>query len=478
MTQIVTGYKRSLKIVVNKTIDGILAAGYPKYYPTALDVLNGYFTLNGINYSIPSQEQLGLMEQSEYDVLLLRFKQYVSLHEPDLSFSSDFINLPEVYAPDECYQITTTTTEHETTTTTEHEIPTDPIDEGYWNTDSFVFEVRTTGVNEQVALPLNTGYTYNFKVGWGDASSDTITAWDNAAVTHTYATAGTYTIIIQGICQSFYCNNTAPIRTKILRVINWGEVDFRRLNFHGCTNLASIPNAPITGVANLPNFNSTFYNCTSLKQSIPVGLFNNAVNVSTSGFLQTFRGCSGLTGAIPSGLFDNNPLVSTFGFTQTFRGCSGLTGAIPAGLFANNTAVSTDGFSLTFQGCSGLTGAIPAGLFANNPLVSSGGFSGTFYNCSGLTGAIPAGLFDNNPLVSTGGFLQTFYNCSGLTGIPANLYTNCPNVTSYAYCHFGNTGITSAVPELWNLTPQPTGTQCFWNCTNASNYADIPADWK
>jgi uncharacterized protein (TIGR02145 family) len=124
MTQIVTGYKRSLKIVVNKTIDGILAAGYPKYYPTALDVLNGYFTLNGINYSIPSQEQLGLMEQSEYDVLLLRFKQYVSLHEPDLSFSSDFVNSPEVYAPDECYQITTTTTEHETTTTTEHETTT------------------------------------------------------------------------------------------------------------------------------------------------------------------------------------------------------------------------------------------------------------------------------------------------------------------------------------------------------------------
>ena len=118
MTQIVTGYKRSLKIVVNKTIGGVIAAGYPMYYPTALDVLNGYFTLNGINYSIPSQEELGLMEQSEYDVLLLRFKQYVSLHEPDLSFSSDFVNSPEVYAPDECYEITTTTTEAVTTTTT------------------------------------------------------------------------------------------------------------------------------------------------------------------------------------------------------------------------------------------------------------------------------------------------------------------------------------------------------------------------
>ena len=150
MTHIVTGYKRSLKIVVNKTIDGILAAGYPKYYPTALDVLNGYFTLNGINYSIPSQEQLGLMEQSEYDVLLLRFKQYVSLHEPDLSFSSDFINLPEVYAPDECYQITTTTTPVPVTTTTTEEIIT-----------TTTTELVTTTTTEEI-IAFCSGLLYNY----------------------------------------------------------------------------------------------------------------------------------------------------------------------------------------------------------------------------------------------------------------------------------------------------------------------------
>ena len=156
MTQIVTGYKRSLKIVVNKTIDGILAAGYPKYYPTALDVLNGYFTLNGINYSIPSQEQLGLMEQSEYDVLLLRFKQYVSLHEPDLSFSSDFINLPEVYAPDECYGITTTSTSSSTTTTTEEVVVTTTTTEEVIVTTTTTEEVVATTTTTELATTTTT----------------------------------------------------------------------------------------------------------------------------------------------------------------------------------------------------------------------------------------------------------------------------------------------------------------------------------
>ena len=124
MTQIVTGYKRSLKIVVNKTIDGILAAGYPKYYPTALDVLNGYFTLNGTNYSIPTQDELSSMSSVDYSYLSFRFKQYVLLYEPELSFTEDFINSNLEYDPENCVpgEITTTTTANATTTTTTEEV--------------------------------------------------------------------------------------------------------------------------------------------------------------------------------------------------------------------------------------------------------------------------------------------------------------------------------------------------------------------
>jgi hypothetical protein len=73
-------------------------------------VSNGYFTLFGNQYTIPTAEELGYLSQAEYDLLLLRFKQYVLLNEPGLSFANDIVNEPEIYAPEECYQITTTTT--------------------------------------------------------------------------------------------------------------------------------------------------------------------------------------------------------------------------------------------------------------------------------------------------------------------------------------------------------------------------------
>lgn len=120
----VTGYKRSLTIVIGKQIDGNLAPGYPKQYPTATDIANGYFTLFGNQYAIPTAEELGYLSQAEYDLLLIRFKQYVLLNEPGLSFSQDIVNSPEIYAPEECYQITTTTTPIPVTTTTTEELVT------------------------------------------------------------------------------------------------------------------------------------------------------------------------------------------------------------------------------------------------------------------------------------------------------------------------------------------------------------------
>jgi len=31
---------------------------------------------------------------------------------------------------------------------------------------------------------------------------------------------------------------------------------------------------------------------------------------------------------------------------------------------------------------------------------------------------------------------------------------------------------------LWSRVPEPNGTNCYYGCTSASNYASIPSDWK
>jgi hypothetical protein len=90
--------------------------------------------------------------------------------------------------------------------------------------------------------------------------------------------------------------------------------------------------------------------------------------------------------------------------------------------------------------------------------------------------SIGTNVFQYNTEVTT--FEGALRSCLALTTVDTAMFNTNTKVTTYAYCFYGNTAITSAVPELWDLVPEPTGTDCFYGCTSASNYADIPSDWK
>ena len=66
-----------------------------------------------------------------------------------------------------------------------------------WKTDNTSSGSSTA---TQVKLPLISTGSYNFTVDWGDSTTSTITAYNQAAVTHTYSVAGTYQIKINGVC--------------------------------------------------------------------------------------------------------------------------------------------------------------------------------------------------------------------------------------------------------------------------------------
>lgn len=69
-----------------------------------------------------------------------------------------------------------------------------------WKTDNVSSGSSTA---TQVKLPLVSTGSYNFVVEWGDGTQNTITTWDQAQVTKTYAVAGTYQITIKGICKGW-----------------------------------------------------------------------------------------------------------------------------------------------------------------------------------------------------------------------------------------------------------------------------------
>jgi len=124
-----------------------------------------------------------------------------------------------------------------------------------------------------------------------------------------------------------------------------------------------------------------------------------------------------------------------------------------------------------FNGCSSLT-SLPDGLFDSLTDITT--FRQAFRNCVNLA-SLPDGLFDNNTAVTT--FQDVFNGCINLTTIPDGLFDNNTLVTYYTYAFSNCTSLTSFAPELWELDPLPDGFQCFYECTNASNYDDIPEYW-
>ena len=125
-----------------------------------------------------------------------------------------------------------------------------------WKTDNTSSGSSTA---TQVKLPLISTGSYNFTVDWGDSTTSTITAYNQAAVTHTYSVAGTYQIKINGVCNGWQFNNNGD-RSKILSVQQWGtSLKFGTTEggyFYGCNNLnlSSVTDLPIlTGVLNMSN---------------------------------------------------------------------------------------------------------------------------------------------------------------------------------------------------------------------------------
>ncbi len=125
----------------------------------------------------------------------------------------------------------------------------------------FRFTILTAGANDTFTLPIYDGGTYDFTVRWGDGNNDDITAFDDAAVTHTYADAGatTYTVSITGIITGWRFNDAGD--APLMRVIkSWGPLNLGNNEgyFWGCTSL-TVSATDILDLTNTTDFRQAFY---------------------------------------------------------------------------------------------------------------------------------------------------------------------------------------------------------------------------
>ena len=363
----------------------------------------------------------------------------------------------------------------------------DAVDAEYasWPTNSIVLLLENPGTSA-IEIPLETYNSSSYSIQWGDGTTNTNTK------THTFGTSqNIYNVIITGTAKwrssSSTSSNPTSLTNCLNRVIVTGKCPIRVWAQNG------------------------FQNATKLR-IIRGGLFNNVVwsddigaahihyssdNTKYWRFNGFFSGCTKLF-SYPSTIFNTDTssdvkgTIQGINFSNAFSGCD--VSFVGNNLFKNLPALSWgssqyDGeiqFLNTFANSK--IAEIPSGFFDGLPSpVQLYSFGNTFSNCTSLK-TIPTGLLGKLPTVSGSSynvapkqFTSMFGDCTGLKSIPSDILTGVPNdnKTDISYMFQQCTGITGALPTVWNTHGSTRRHEGFYSgCSNASNYGSVPSGWK
>ncbi len=205
-----------------------------------------------------------------------------------------------------------------------------------WKTDN------AGSASTTIIIPTSATGTYNCTVSWGDGNISNITTYNDAAWTHVYSIAGTYTVKIYGTFNGIVFANIGD-KAKLLNISQWGQ-DFKlgttqgsylrgtsnltitatdNLNLSGTTSLA-FAFAGNTSLTTIPSINSWDWSGVANTQS----LFNGATSYNQN---ISFNTSSSWTTA--TGMFTG---ATIFNGTISFSSVAGLTAS--SNIFANSPA--------------------------------------------------------------------------------------------------------------------------------------------
>jgi len=151
----------------------------------------------------------------------------------------------------------------------------------------FTTEWTTTASSESIELPYSAAGSYTGTIDWGDGSTD-----DNiyANRTHVYATAGTYTVVINGTVNGWNFGDYFG-STYITSVVHWGQLQMGADNgnyFGDCPNLDLSTVSDVLDLTGLSVLTYMFGFCTSLTSINRIGEWDTSGIVYMSAM---FQGC-------------------------------------------------------------------------------------------------------------------------------------------------------------------------------------------
>lgn len=260
---------------------------------------------------------------------------------------------------------------------------------------SLAFIEYTTASVSSFDLRQQSGSRCN--ADWGDGTTDTNISINSK--THTYSSAGVYTIKI------------TPVEGYTFRPEHYGADDYQ-------TSLTKVDG---TGGSSLDT-NLTKW----LRETTSLTSFGSSIDISHVTVLQAaWRQCTGLTS------FPAIDASSCTNFQSTWQGCTGLT-SFP---LINSSSATT--FQSSWQSCSGLTS------FPQIDTSSATSFSFAWQDCAGLT-EFPALDFSSGT-----NFASAWRSCTAITTFPS---VDFSNVTKFDYAWFNCSSLTTYPANQFDTT--------------------------
>jgi len=251
-------------------------------------------------------------------------------------------------------------------------------------TTDLVMTVSIASDGDSFNLRGKSGPTYDCTVDWGDGSTSaisTVAAESEAALTHVYSTAGTYTIRVSGtfprINMRQSTTRTALITVENLGVMGWDSNGLHR-GFEQCNRMTSFV-AGNTDTSAITTLFRTFRLCDRATSINLSGMDTSNVTSMES----TFHDCNALTSLNLSGMSTAN----VGSFFSTFHDCRLLTSLDVSGFDTS----SATGMATMFAECAALT-SLNLSSFDTSGVFS---FSGMFRSCTDLA-SVDLSSFDTS----------------------------------------------------------------------------------
>ncbi|MEZ4704322.1 MAG: BspA family leucine-rich repeat surface protein [Bdellovibrionota bacterium] len=100
----------------------------------------------------------------------------------------------------------------------------------------FITKWQTSSANESIALPLPSGYKYDFTIDWGDGSPIAkVTSHSDPDAMHVYADGGEYEVKMDGLMEAWSFGAVPSSSKKLIEVISFGDMGWKNLHkaFYG-----------------------------------------------------------------------------------------------------------------------------------------------------------------------------------------------------------------------------------------------------